>query len=63
MDPNATLAEARRIVDRFVNGGQEAGDATRLADLWEAMDQWLSHGGFVPDEWRMSWSKPTEART
>lgn len=43
MDPNATLREARAAMAR--------GDLDEAAHLYEALDNWLSHGGFKPSEW------------
>ncbi len=44
MDPNETLSQIRQILahDR---------DAARLADLVEALDGWLTEGGFMPQAW------------
>jgi hypothetical protein len=51
MDPNANLAEQRRITARFNEGLQEDGDAERLSDLVQALDEWMSNGGFPPEAW------------
>ena len=49
MDPNAALAEAKEILaDRDVTDEY----LPRLADIFEALDDWLSKGGFLPDEWQ-----------
>lgn len=50
MDPTANLAEQRRIVERIVNGDSSA-DWSRLAELVEALDNWISNGGFLPQQW------------
>lgn len=58
MDPNATLAEMIRAaadVNRAqpgdsIEGFQEA--ALRLAEHVEALNEWISRGGFLPDAWR-----------
>lgn len=56
MDPNANLAEQRRLAGAI----REAADAgvtewgttaIRLAELVEAMDEWMSKGGFLPEAW------------
>jgi len=58
MDPNANL-EAQRLIRKRV---QECmcerdcclsctHDAIRLADLSEALDEWISKGGFLPSDW------------
>jgi len=61
MDPNENLREQRRIVteiNRLADGDEGcftidemAEKAQRLAELVEAMDQWISRGGFLPREW------------
>lgn len=63
MDPNANLAEQRRIVARLMAAWDSdastlsefldaiAKDAMRLAELVEALDGWISKGGFLPDAW------------
>jgi len=56
MDPNANLAEQRRIAKRFLDGGDQTtaewmGDAERLAELVEELDQWITRGGFLPEVW------------
>jgi hypothetical protein len=57
MDPNANLAEQRRIAERLIMNqiGREQErlhDAARLAELVEALDEWITNGGFLPDAWR-----------
>jgi hypothetical protein len=52
MDPNANLAEQRRIRSRIIAGEELDGDAQRLADLVEALDNWISRGGFLPRDWQ-----------
>jgi hypothetical protein len=55
MDPEANLAEQRRLADAILQGTPTAADgrrAVRLAELVEALDGWLSSGGFLPAAWR-----------
>lgn len=52
MDPNANLAEQRRIVARFALGKATKADGPRLADLVEALDEWITGGGFLPTPWQ-----------
>lgn len=52
MDPNSNLDEQRRIRDRILNGTDTAVDAMRLAELSEALDEWIKGGGFLPVSWR-----------
>jgi hypothetical protein len=51
MDPNATLAEIRALVAAIHSEAtpERCGD---LAELVEALDNWLSKGGFAPDDWK-----------
>lgn len=54
MDPNVNLEEQRQIIATLL-GGEGAGDADnlgmRLAELAQALDGWLSKGGFLPRAW------------
>ena len=57
MDPDANLKEQREIVKDLIDGNDYDTDewlamANRLADLVEALDGWLSNGGFLPLAWR-----------
>lgn len=55
MDPNANLNEQREIVKKYFEGGISAEAQldllSRLADLVESLDQWISKGGFLPTSW------------
>lgn len=35
-----------------MDGEDEPDDLERLADLMEALDEWLSKGGFLPKAWQ-----------
>jgi hypothetical protein len=48
MDPNAALAEIRAIL---TNPSFGMAEAFRLAELVDGLDDWLTHGGFMPTEW------------
>ena len=58
MDPNATLAEIRRL--RLALTEAADGDSNddeielgqELADAFELLDGWLSNGGFLPRAWQ-----------
>jgi len=63
MDPNTNLEEQRRIAARLLADRQRSThsrevdavqDAIRLAELVQALDEWITRGGFLPSEW----SKP-----
>ena len=52
MDPNATLADLRRLTILLLvnpNNGDDA--AVRMAELFEALDSWIARGGFLPQTW------------
>ena len=60
MDPNANLVEQRDLVrileNRFavIDNSVYELEVDRLVELVAAMDQWLSHDGFLPDAWERS---------
>lgn len=62
MDPNANLEEQRQIAARMrrrfecdrvneVSTIAQAADGDRLAELVQALDDWLTRGGFKPVAW------------
>jgi hypothetical protein len=48
MDPDHTLADIRRLAAREDLSPQ---DAAYLAELVQALDEWISKGGFLPRPW------------
>jgi len=52
MDPDACLEEIRDVVAKINDG--VPGLATALAELVDALDEWLSKGGFLPKGWTQS---------
>jgi hypothetical protein len=56
MDPNALLEGMRELTSTnlFEIGGawEVAGHVQAMADQWAALDEWLSNGGFLPDDWK-----------
>lgn len=61
MDPNATLAKIRMLA-HIIEGGHEdtARDAIDLAEAIQALDGWLTRGGFLPTPWATA-PRPTTA--
>ena len=57
MDPNATLREMLDLAAEF-RGLQDqddeihSDDAARLGELFDALHDWITGGGFLPDLWR-----------
>jgi len=52
MDPNATLAEIRRLTKRNEEAPLDLADTNRLVLLLLSLDGWLTKGGFLPDAWK-----------
>lgn len=60
MDPDAALTNARSALAAIRAGEDSQGELMTdalddLADAFEALDQWLTKGGFLPRAWRKSW--------
>jgi hypothetical protein len=51
MDPTANLEEQRKLTTAILAG--VAADAERLAELFQALDLWISNGGVLPDAWKV----------
>lgn len=61
MDPNANLAEQIELAGKIIRDSDTADpstinpvdpdDANRLAELVQALDGWLTNGGFLPGRW------------
>jgi hypothetical protein len=59
MDPNATLAEMVGLAEVIQKdyededgNGVDQDDANRLAELVEALNNWIRKGGFLPTAWQ-----------
>lgn len=52
MDPDETLKSARAAAERVHASSDDA--AIELAEAFEALDGWLSKGGFLPADWKRS---------
>lgn len=55
MDPNEALDQAREasteILDGWPEGDDQVTPAITLAESFQALDEWLSRGGFKPAAW------------
>jgi hypothetical protein len=57
MDPDANLAEIRRLTQ---DGADLSDDQMeRLVVLIQALDAWISKGGFLPKAWRQNEERKT----
>jgi hypothetical protein len=52
MDPNETLDRLRELTDFGDTHEDVERTLDEVSDLFTAMDDWLSRGGFLPDDWR-----------
>lgn len=71
MDPNAVLAKLRELMPIIRNdeegnddddGSFESFSEDEAADAFEALDGWLSTGGFLPTAWQSSLSSNVRER-
>jgi hypothetical protein len=52
VDPNATLARLRELARRCVQGALvDRMETEEMAELFEALDTWITRGGFLPEAW------------
>lgn len=56
MDPDANLAEQLRLSGRIERAQElclppNLQDVYRLTELIKALDEWIRHGGFLPQSW------------
>ena len=62
MDPNAALKSAREcLITACTTDDDEIKEEalTNMMGAFDALDGWLSHGGFLPADWI---TRPQEAR-
>jgi hypothetical protein len=50
MDPNETLRLLRANVAREQDG-RDGSHAEEICEYFQALDEWISKGGFLPAEW------------
>lgn len=61
MDPDQVLAELREFIhslqpvrdgDPTINTGDVGDELIEIMEKFEALDEWLTKGGFPPADWR-----------
>jgi hypothetical protein len=64
MDPDANLEELRALSAAMIkaydsedSNGIDQDDAARLAELVQALDAWITRGGFLPTAWQKGEAK------
>jgi hypothetical protein len=62
MDPDVNLIEQLKLAEKYIERDPEydllhpeetAADIQRLAELVQALDHWMTNGGFTPARWRV----------
>lgn len=53
MDPNETLKQLRTLFAEVDTEVWDTQEFERARDLFQALDQWISSGGFLPEAWRL----------
>lgn len=54
MDPNATLRLLRLTISQYrvdTDPAIRGAHAAEIAEYFEALDDWISKGGFLPTDW------------
>lgn len=55
MDPNTALDSLRDLTTKVIRGEVDAADresvADQIAETFQGLDEWLSKGGFLPEQW------------
>jgi hypothetical protein len=54
MDVNMALENARAAAEEVAKIRYRHGSVTQMLDSFEALDQWLSRGGFLPNAWQVN---------
>ncbi len=57
MDPTATLARIREALANHAENGLSDDETMELVECVEALDDWLSRGGFLPTQWQVPCTK------
>lgn len=62
MDPNAALEQLREAIADAANPDQYTDREVaieQIAEFFEALDNWLTNGGFLPGAWGQRAPEPT----
>jgi hypothetical protein len=57
MDPNATLQALRAALsdyDQAIRKSVADEAADRALEAFRALDEWITRGGFLPEDWKLS---------
>jgi hypothetical protein len=54
MDPDVTLTRMLELAGGIERGDLWPDEAAELAELIQALDQWIRRGGFLPAPWQAS---------
>lgn len=53
MDPNAALKQLRELADIDAYHNMTAIEGQEFIELFKALDDWISKGGFLPEAWKI----------
>lgn len=59
MDPNEALRRVREHITHILNDDGDC-DVTELAEAFDALDGWLTRGGFLPAAWEIGRTSRTD---
>jgi hypothetical protein len=62
MDPNETLRELRGMISDAQDFNADI-DGDLMAEKFEALDAWLSRGGWLPDAWELDGTSGQDRKT
>lgn len=53
IDPTIALTEIRKIIGKPINSATDWQQEFESLSMWiEALDEWMTKGGFLPVQWR-----------
>jgi hypothetical protein len=51
MDPNECLRKIRNLVEKSSGKELDSFEVDMLCELFQALDDWIMRGGFLPEQW------------
>lgn len=51
MDPDQALQELRELYNEWQDNDLDSADYDRFVQAFDALDNWIVSGGFLPKEW------------
>lgn len=57
MDPDAALSRCRNAVIELAEGAGDRSDVNEVVEAFDALDNWMCKGGFLPLNWAVKRSQ------